>query len=190
MSEGQTEMDCGFLNFPAGPGPAAAAAPPAGAPGAAPEADKAVDDLEKRFPFMKQSGVVPKIQNVVAMFSLGTRLDLKHIGLHAKNAEYNPKRFAAVIMRIREPKTTALIFESGKVVVTGASDEDASKRASKRFAKIIVKLGYEAKFKDFKVQNIVGSTGGATSSRFFFFSSSFSFSLVFSCKSTFRFASN
>jgi transcription initiation factor TFIID TATA-box-binding protein len=134
------------------------AAPAAGA--AAPAAERVVDDLERRFPFMKQSGVVPKIQNVVAMFSLGTRLDLKHIGLHAKNAEYNPKRFAAVIMRIREPKTTALIFESGKVVVTGAADEDASKRASKRFAKIIVKLGYQAKFKDFKIQNIVGSTGG------------------------------
>ena len=33
----------------------------------------------------------------------------------ARNAEYNPRRFAAVIMRIREPKTTALIFGSGKV---------------------------------------------------------------------------
>jgi TATA-box binding protein (TBP) (component of TFIID and TFIIIB) len=39
-------------------------------------------------------------------------LDLKTIALHARNAEYNPKRFAAVIMRIREPKTTALIFAS------------------------------------------------------------------------------
>lgn len=29
------------------------------------------------------------------------------------------QRFAAVIMRIREPKTTALIFASGKMVVTG-----------------------------------------------------------------------
>jgi TATA-box binding protein (TBP) (component of TFIID and TFIIIB) len=28
-----------------------------------------------------------------------------------------------VIMRVRDPKTTALIFESGKVVVTGAESE-------------------------------------------------------------------
>lgn len=27
-----------------------------------------------------------------------------------------PQRFAAVIMRIRDPKTTALIFKSGKMV--------------------------------------------------------------------------
>ena len=45
---------------------------------------------------------------------------MKTIALHARNAEYNPKRFAAVIMRIREPKTTGLIFRSGKMVVAGA----------------------------------------------------------------------
>ena len=32
----------------------------------------------------------------------GVKLDLKKIALHARNAEYNPKRFAAVIMRIRQ----------------------------------------------------------------------------------------
>ncbi|KAK1288021.1 TATA-box-binding protein 1 [Acorus calamus] len=49
------------------------------------------------------------------MVNLGCKLDLKAIALQARNAEYNPKRFAAVIMRIREPKTTALIFASGKM---------------------------------------------------------------------------
>jgi TATA-box binding protein (TBP) (component of TFIID and TFIIIB) len=38
---------------------------------------------------------------------------LKKIALQCRNAEYNPKRFAAVIMRLRDPKTTALIFASG-----------------------------------------------------------------------------
>lgn len=66
------------------------------------------------------SGIVPTLQNIVATVTLGCRLDLKTVALHARNAEYNPKRFAAVIMRIREPKTTALIFASGKMVVTGA----------------------------------------------------------------------
>ncbi|KOS19973.1 TATA-box-binding protein [Escovopsis weberi] len=66
-------------------------------------------------------------------------------------------RFAAVIMRIREPKTTALIFASGKMVVTGAKSEDDSKLASRKYARIIQKLGFNAKFTDFKIQNIVGS---------------------------------
>ena len=74
-----------------------------------------------------------------------------------KEQQYNPKRFAAVIMRIREPKTTALIFASGKMVVTGAKSEDDSKLASRKYARIIQKLGFNAKFTDFKIQNIVGS---------------------------------
>ncbi|SNX82044.1 probable TATA-box-binding factor TBP [Melanopsichium pennsylvanicum] len=102
-------------------------------------------------------GIVPTLQNIVATVNLEVRLDLKTIALHARNAEYNPKRFAAVIMRIREPKTTALIFASGKMVVTGAKSEDDSRLASRKYARIIQKLGFEAKFSEFKIQNIVGS---------------------------------
>ncbi|KAJ2852299.1 TATA-binding protein (TBP) [Coemansia brasiliensis] len=102
-------------------------------------------------------GIIPTLQNIVATVNLDCRLDLKSIALHARNAEYNPKRFAAVIMRIREPKTTALIFASGKMVVTGAKSEDDSKLAARKYARIVQKLGFPAKFTDFKIQNIVGS---------------------------------
>ncbi|CAI6321053.1 unnamed protein product [Periconia digitata] len=98
------------------------------------------------------SGIVPTLQNIVATVNLSARLDLKTIALHARNAEYNPKRFAAVIMRIREPKTTALVFASGKMVVTGAKSEDDSKLASRKYARIIQKLGFNAKFAEFKIQ--------------------------------------
>ncbi|KAJ3309257.1 putative tubulin polyglutamylase ttll1 [Boothiomyces sp. JEL0838] len=103
------------------------------------------------------SGIVPTLQNIVATVNLDCKLDLKTIALHARNAEYNPKRFAAVIMRIREPKTTALIFASGKMVVTGAKSEEQSKLAARKYARIVQKLGFQAKFTDFKIQNIVGS---------------------------------
>jgi len=103
------------------------------------------------------SGIRPTLQNIVATVNLETRLDLKTIALHARNAEYNPKRFAAVIMRIREPKTTALIFASGKMVVTGAKSEEQSRLAARKYARIIQKLGFPARFSEFKIQNIVGS---------------------------------
>lgn len=61
-------------------------------------------------------------------------------------------------MRIRDPKTTALVFASGKMVCTGAKTEEQSKLAARKYARIIQKLGFEeAKFTEFKVQNIVGS---------------------------------
>eukprot|EP01018_Ginkgo_biloba_P009670 Gb_38217 [translate_table: standard] len=84
-------------------------------------------DLEKH-----PSGIVPTLQNIVSTVNLDCKLDLKTIALQARNAEYNPKRFAAVIMRIREPKTTALIFASGKMVCTGAKSEQQSKLAARK----------------------------------------------------------
>jgi transcription initiation factor TFIID TATA-box-binding protein len=101
--------------------------------------------------------IQPKLQNIVSTANLKCELDLREIALKAKNAEYNPKRFAAVIMRIREPKTTALIFASGKMVCTGARSEEDSKKAARQYAKIINKLGFSVKFTEFKIQNIVGS---------------------------------
>ena len=59
------------------------------------------------------NNIIPQLQNIVSTVNMGVKLDLKKIALHARNAEFNPKRFAAVIMRIREPRTTALIFSSG-----------------------------------------------------------------------------
>jgi len=57
--------------------------------------------------------------------------------LKARNAEYNPKRFAAVIIRLRDPKTTALIFASGKMVCTGAKSENESLLAARKYARMI-----------------------------------------------------
>jgi transcription initiation factor TFIID TATA-box-binding protein len=101
---------------------------------------------------------IPTLQNIVSTVNMAKKLNLRQIAQSARNAEYNPKRFAAVIMRIRDPRTTALIFESGKMVCTGAKTEDDSKKAAKRYAKAIKKIGYpDLKFQDFKIQNIVGS---------------------------------
>ena len=86
---------------------------------------------------------VPELQNIVSTANLGTKLDLRKIALNCRNAEYNPKRFAAVIIRIRDPKTTALIFSSGKMVITGAKSEEKSETAARMYAKMIKKVGNE-----------------------------------------------
>ena len=61
-------------------------------------------------------------------------------------------------MRIRDPKTTALIFASGKMVCTGAKSEAESKTAAHTYAKQLKKIGNkEVRLTDFTIQNIVGS---------------------------------
>ena len=106
------------------------------------------------------NNIIPQLQNIVSTVNMGVKLDLKKIALHARNAEFNPKRFAAVIMRIREPRTTALIFSSGKMVCTGAKSEEDSRLAARKYARIVQKLGFPTKFKDFKIQNMVTTHGG------------------------------
>nr|CAB3502921.1 unnamed protein product [Digitaria exilis] len=106
---------------------------------------------------MHPSGLVPTLQNIVSTVNLDCQMDLQQIANSARNAEYNPKRFAAVIMRIRDPKTTALVFASGKMVCTGAKSEEHSKLAARKYARIVQKLGFPARFKDFKIQNMVGA---------------------------------
>lgn len=76
---------------------------------------------------------------------------MRKIALNCRNAEYNPKRFAAVIMRIREPKTTALIFTSGKMVCTGAKSEELSRDAAKKYSKAIRKVVFNLSMTDFKI---------------------------------------
>lgn len=103
------------------------------------------------------SGILPQIQNIVATCTLGCRLGLTHLAQHVRNAEYAPNRFAAVVVRIREPRTTALIFATGRMVITGAKSEDDAKLAARKNARIIQKQGYCVKFQEFRIQNIVGS---------------------------------
>lgn len=109
-------------------------------------------------------GVKPILQNVVATMNVGEALDLKNIAMRARNASYNPKRFSAVIMRIKNPYTTALMFRTGKVVVTGAKSLAASKRACRIFVKILRKVRKDTDtdtekiaLTEYKVQNMVAS---------------------------------
>ena len=131
-----------------------------------PQEDKADDDINTLAKEYKSTNIntneicipQPNIVNIVSKFELGTPLCLKEIALQISNSEYNPKRFNAVISRIQEPKTTALIFNSGAIIVLGAKDEDNSKNAAKIFGKKIKHLGYNnAKLKDFEIVNIVAA---------------------------------
>ena len=100
----------------------------------------------------------PRIVNIVSSFDLGCDLNLREIALKCANSEYNPQRFNALIMRKKNPKTSALIFRTGKIICTGAQDEETSKKAGKLYARDIKKnLEINVKFKNFKIINIASA---------------------------------
>lgn len=108
------------------------------------------DQYDKTPPF--------QLQNVVATFNIGLdRIDLRSLALTRPFIEYNPHKFAAATMRITNPKTTALAFASGNMVCTGAKNEDLSRLASRKYARLLQKHGVPVSFRDFKIQNIVAA---------------------------------
>lgn len=102
--------------------------------------------------------VLIRIQNIASTANFGVRLDLKKIALKCRNTEFNPRRFGAVIMRLREPRATALIFSSGKACITGLRSLHNVHLACKKFHYIIERVGFQpVQNFDMKVQNIVGT---------------------------------
>lgn len=93
---------------------------------------------------------------VVATANFGCELDLAKIAW-TYNGEYNPSTFAAVQLRLPKPRTTALVFGSGKVVCTGARNEYAALVALNVYFYMIKQLHRDARLVSQCIQNIVSS---------------------------------
>ena len=65
-----------------------------------------------------------KIVNIVISTSLEHKIPLERLIMDLPNTEYNPEQFPGLIMKIREPRASFLIFSSGKVVCTGTKSLD------------------------------------------------------------------
>lgn len=96
------------------------------------------------------------INNVVCSFSVRCHLNLREIALMGANVEYR-KENGMVTMKLRRPYTTASIWSSGKITCTGATSEDAAKQAARRFARCLQKLGFNVRFHNYRVVNVLGT---------------------------------
>jgi transcription initiation factor TFIID TATA-box-binding protein len=67
-----------------------------------------------------------QVQNLVCTTVLADKLDLNRlsIGLGLEKTEYEPEQFPGLIYRNPEFECVALVFSTGKAVLTGSSDLD------------------------------------------------------------------
>lgn len=99
-----------------------------------------------------------KIENIVASATLGKSLDLTQVAPALKDVEYNQEQFPGLVYKLKEPKTAALIFGSGKLVCTGAKSVDDSIKAIHITVDQMRTLDPDIpKEFEIKVQNIVAS---------------------------------
>lgn len=70
------------------------------------------------------------ITNIVCSYDIGTSINLNKvvITLNLENIEYEPEQFPGLVYRIKDPKIVALLFSSGKIILTGGKNlEDIKK---------------------------------------------------------------
>jgi len=99
------------------------------------QAKKAVNKVIKE---LKDNGIVivgePEIevQNIVASANLFGRVDVEKAVYSLVRTMYEPEQFPGLIYRMDEPKVVILLFASGKIVITGAKNEEAVYKAVRR----------------------------------------------------------
>ncbi|MBI2668771.1 TATA-box-binding protein [Candidatus Woesearchaeota archaeon] len=99
-----------------------------------------------------------KIVNIVVSSSLEKDIPLEKMAATLPNTEYNPEQFPGLVLRIKEPKTSALVFSSGKIVCTGARTMGDVELAIQQIIKALKKLDIHVTIKpQITVQNIVAS---------------------------------
>lgn len=103
------------------------------------------------------------VQNVVSSVNLFTKIDIVKIYQLLIDSEeisvkYNPESFPGLILKIKEPKVSSLIFTSGKLVITGAKSADMVTIAVHKIIGILKEHGTKIDEEpEIQIQNIVAS---------------------------------
>jgi len=91
---------------------------------------------EEGFIIQKTPDII--VQNMVASAYIGGKIDLEAGSDVLDNLMYEPDQFPGVIYRMAEPKTVLLLFSSGKIVITGAKNEDQVHVAVKNIHEVLL----------------------------------------------------
>ncbi|EPR62945.1 TATA-box binding protein TBP2 [Toxoplasma gondii GT1] len=108
------------------------------------------EEIRASVPPLFSPPTVPEVQNVVASarvtwssaaldanWKQEVKLDLRHLAISCRFAEYNPRKINACIVRLRNPKCTVLVFRSGRLIITGARSDTEAERAARLTARML-----------------------------------------------------
>lgn len=108
-------------------------------------------------PQLSNTAFHPTIRNLVVQAELGAKLDLLKIARNTWNVEYKYKpgsgiRENALIWKTRNPKTTAKVYGSGKIIVFNAKTMIEAEKAIKKFANILRKQKMKVQVKNLRLR--------------------------------------
>ncbi len=119
--------------------------------------------MSRQNPEAEAGKVFAKTQNVVVSASIHRDLPLERLAAQLDKVEYNPETFPGLILKIDEPKASALLFSSGKVICTGTKSKAEARKAIDVIIEKLEALGLKVTGEpEMEVTNMVasGSVGG------------------------------
>jgi transcription initiation factor TFIID TATA-box-binding protein len=78
-----------------------------------------------------------RIENIVASADLQLELDLYSIAFKVYDVEYEPEQFPGAIFKMKEPRSSLLLFKNGKIICTGCKSEKEVQQALKKTANML-----------------------------------------------------
>jgi transcription initiation factor TFIID TATA-box-binding protein len=106
--------------------------------------------IEKVVDRIRETGVeVPssfdiKIEKIVAISRVPSHVDLKGVSFSLENTEYDPSQLPGLVYRMSDPQVSFIIFESGKIICSGARSMDEIQRALRKLRDDLKKAGVGA----------------------------------------------
>ena len=107
---------------------------------------------------MPKVGPTINVENIVASATVKHRMELNAVVKAFPDSEYRPGRFPGLVFRLKKPKTSTLIFGSGKMICTGARSEKEAERALRKLVKVLKEGGILIMGKpEIKIVNVVAT---------------------------------
>ena len=142
---------------------ARAVAPPShqsGGPGVSrvPESDVTKQDHAPESCHVGAVGSQLRITNIISKGHLNCKLDLNDVERKLPMAQYIPRRFSGLLLRILQPiKAHCQLYSNGKITINGGKSIRQNQALAKKFTDQLINAGYGCILSDFVVVNMVCS---------------------------------
>jgi len=94
---------------------------------------------------IKPVSVTANVRNIVALLTLPNPIPLEQ--LEEPNSIYEPEQFPAAILKAENPKATYLIFNSGKIIISGVKTDEELEKAAEAVTRIAARAERESQDK-------------------------------------------
>ena len=98
-----------------------------------------------------------RILNVVASTKLDVGIDLEELSIRLKNVEYDTQIWSGLVWRREDPKSTIIMFSTGKLASVGTRSEKEAKIAIQKALQSIPELS-NAHYSEPTIENVVAMT--------------------------------